>query len=117
MLWTILVILLVLWLLGVIGHVGGGNQPLGQRHVVLGQEHDLEPIARDRIRIEGRGHVVQQLDHQLGQALGATANTKGLVACTDTGSSADCTVTITFDDSRAGVGGNRVQKVITRAML
>jgi hypothetical protein len=24
MLWTILVILLVLWLLGVIGHVGGG---------------------------------------------------------------------------------------------
>jgi type IV pilus assembly protein PilV len=54
---------------------------------------------------------------QLGQTLGATANTKGLVACTDTGSSADCTVTITFDDSRAGVGGNSIQQVITRAML
>ena len=54
---------------------------------------------------------------QLGQNLGAAAATTGLVACTDTGSSADCTVTITFDDSRAGVGGSSVQKVITRAML
>ncbi|GAA0888310.1 hypothetical protein GCM10009121_11910 [Rhodanobacter soli] len=54
---------------------------------------------------------------QLGQSLGAAATTTGLVACTDTGSSADCTVTITFDDSRAGVGGSSVQKVITRAML
>jgi type IV pilus assembly protein PilV len=40
-----------------------------------------------------------------------------MVACTDTGSSADCTVTITFDDSRAGVGGSNAQQVITRAML
>ena len=54
---------------------------------------------------------------QLGQSLGATGNTKGAVACTDTGSSADCTVTITFDDSRAGVGGSNAQQVITRAML
>ncbi|OOG50292.1 type IV pilus modification protein PilV [Rhodanobacter sp. C01] len=50
---------------------------------------------------------------QLGQTLGAAASTTGDISCTATG---DCTVTITFDDSRAGVGGN-VQTVVTRAML
>ena len=54
---------------------------------------------------------------QLGKALGATANTKGDINCTTVGDSVDCTVTITFDDSRAGVGGSSGQKVITRAML
>lgn len=51
---------------------------------------------------------------QLGQSLGAATTTTGGIDCTATG---DCTVTITFDDSRAGVGGSRVQTVITRAML
>lgn len=51
---------------------------------------------------------------QLGQSLGATASTTGGINCTATG---DCTVTITFDDSRAGVGGSSVQAVTTRAML
>jgi type IV pilus assembly protein PilV len=54
---------------------------------------------------------------QLGRGLGAAATTTGGIACTDTGSSADCTVTITFDDSRAGVGGSNVQTITTRAML
>jgi type IV pilus assembly protein PilV len=54
---------------------------------------------------------------QLGSGLGAAATTTGGIACTDTGDSADCTVTITFDDSRAGVGGSSVQTIITRAML
>ena len=51
---------------------------------------------------------------QLGQTLGATEATTGGIDCTATG---DCTVTITFDDSRAGVGGSSVQTVTTRAML
>jgi type IV pilus assembly protein PilV len=51
---------------------------------------------------------------QLGQSLGPVATTTGLINCTTTG---DCTVTISFDDSRAGVGGSSNQQVITRAML
>lgn len=54
---------------------------------------------------------------QLGQTLGAVATTTGEIVCSTVVDSVDCTVTITFDDSRAGVGGSSVQKVITRAML
>jgi len=55
--------------------------------------------------------------NQLGQALGPVASTTGTVACTALVNTADCTVTITFDDSRAGVGGTNVQTFTTRAML
>lgn len=51
---------------------------------------------------------------QLGKTLGPTANTTGDVVCSATG---DCTITITFDDSRAGDGGTNAQKVVTKAML
>ncbi|NMW23150.1 type IV pilus modification protein PilV [Rhodanobacter denitrificans] len=52
------------------------------------------------------------------KSLGAVASTTGSIACTAVGTaSADCTVTITFDDSRAGVGGTNQQQVVTRAML
>ncbi|MEW5833986.1 MAG: type IV pilus modification protein PilV [Pseudomonadota bacterium] len=45
--------------------------------------------------------------------LGASSNTTGKVECTGT----DCTVTIQFDDSRAGAGGSDKQQVVTRAIL
>lgn len=51
---------------------------------------------------------------QLGRNLGATAATKGTVSCTGAGV---CTVTIVFDDSRAGAGGSSNQTVTTKAML
>jgi type IV pilus assembly protein PilV len=51
---------------------------------------------------------------QLGQSLGAVAATTGQIACSSSG---ECTVTITFDDSRSGKGGASNQKVITKAML
>jgi type IV pilus assembly protein PilV len=51
---------------------------------------------------------------QLSTSLGATTNTTGKINCTSAG---ECTVTITFDDSRAGVGGSSSQQVITKAML
>jgi type IV pilus assembly protein PilV len=52
------------------------------------------------------------------KSLGAVASTIGEIACQAAGTaSASCTVTITFDDSRAGVGGSKTQKVITKAML
>lgn len=54
---------------------------------------------------------------QLGQRLGTAATTTGAIGCTAMDATADCTVTITFDDSRAGVGGSSVQTVTTRAML
>ena len=55
---------------------------------------------------------------QLGDALGAVASTTGTVACSATG---DCTITIQFDDSRAGkagtTGSTGIQTVVTRAGL
>ncbi|HEX5353710.1 MAG TPA: type IV pilus modification protein PilV [Rhodanobacteraceae bacterium] len=58
---------------------------------------------------------------QLGDRLGALATTTGTVSCTKvstaTTNTADCTVTIQFDDSRAGSGGSSTQKVVTRAKL
>lgn len=71
----------------------------------------------------GASLATQQLSQwcgQLAQGLGASASTTGKVACTaaaGTTTSADCTITITFDDSRAGVGGSATQTVVTQAML
>lgn len=50
----------------------------------------------------------------LGDALGAVTTTSGTILCGNTG---QCTITITFDDSRAGVGGASNQTVTTRAGL
>ena len=65
----------------------------------------------------GGGLVTDQLSawcSELGKGLSASANTTGNVNCSTAG---DCTITITFDDSRAGSGGANNQQVITRAML
>jgi type IV pilus assembly protein PilV len=51
---------------------------------------------------------------QLGHDLGAVATTTGAISCAASG---ECTVTITFDDSRAGAGGTNKQKVITKGIL
>ena len=53
---------------------------------------------------------------QLGNALGAVATTTGEIECSAAGDG-DCTITIQFDDSRAGPGGAVNQQVITRATL
>lgn len=52
--------------------------------------------------------------NQLGNALGAVATTTGAINCSVVG---DCTVTIQFDDSRAGAGGSQTQQVVTEAGL
>lgn len=51
---------------------------------------------------------------ELRNTLGIADTTTGTVACNATG---DCTVTIQFDDSRIGAGGNAAERVITRAVL
>ena len=51
---------------------------------------------------------------QLRLRLGESPNTQGTVACLATG---ECTVTIQFDDSRAGKGGAADQTVVTKAIL
>jgi type IV pilus assembly protein PilV len=63
--------------------------------------------------------LYQWCTSQLGnKSIGAVASTTGKVSCSAVGiDSADCTITITFDDSRAGVGGTSNQQVVTRAML
>jgi len=62
---------------------------------------------------------INQWCNQLGAALGATANTSGKINCTAAAgtTSTNCTITIQFDDSRAGVGGGSSQQVITQAIL
>ena len=58
---------------------------------------------------------------QLANRLGATASTTGQVSCTAVTSAvtntADCTVTIQFDDSHVGKGGSATQQIVTRAEL
>jgi type IV pilus assembly protein PilV len=51
---------------------------------------------------------------ELRGTLGAATTTTGTVACSGTG---DCTVTISFDDSRIGAGGSSTMQVLTRAVL
>ncbi|MFC5526422.1 type IV pilus modification protein PilV [Rhodanobacter ginsengisoli] len=51
---------------------------------------------------------------QLSTSLGSSTNTTGTISCDANG---QCTVTIVFDDSRAGLGGGTQQKVITKGML
>jgi type IV pilus assembly protein PilV len=60
------------------------------------------------------GSQLYQWCTRLGKDLGATANTTGAINCTATG---DCTITVVFDDSRAGMSGVSNQTVTTRAML
>ena len=52
--------------------------------------------------------------NQLGGDLGKTAATTGTIMCKASG---ECTITITFDDSRGGTGGTNAQTVTTKAML
>ncbi len=58
---------------------------------------------------------------RLAADLGPLPTTKGNVNCNALGQNnaiaGDCTVTIQFDDSRAGVGGSTTQTVITKAIL
>lgn len=51
----------------------------------------------------------------LGQSLGAVNSTTGGINCQ--GTHGDCTITIQFDDSRAGTGGANNQSVVTKGML
>ena len=51
---------------------------------------------------------------QLSAGLGGATNTTGTINCKNSG---ECTITIQFDDSRAGVGGSSTQQVVTKAIL
>ena len=52
--------------------------------------------------------------NQLGTDLGKTATTTGAIDCAATGA---CTITVTFDDSRAGLGGSSTQTLVTKGIL
>lgn len=54
---------------------------------------------------------------ELGKRLGVTNTTKGTVNCTPMWRTAFCTVTVEFDDSRAGAEGASSQQIVTQAML
>lgn len=61
------------------------------------------------------GDQLNQWCTQLGQNLGAKDTTTGKIDCA--AGNGHCTVTIAFDDSRAGVGGTSDQTIVTKAML
>lgn len=88
-----------------------------------GDYNTTTPIAANACPKAGSSMASIQLNQwcssSLGnKSLGATASTTGSIACSAVGTaSADCTVTITFDDSRAGTGGSSAQAIVTRAML
>ncbi len=76
-----------------------------------------QTVTADACPATGSGLATDQLSvwcTQLANTLGANDTTTGVVSCSNTG---DCTITIQFDDSRAGTGGSATQQVITRAML
>lgn len=52
---------------------------------------------------------------QLGNTLGVADTTTGNIHCA--GSAGECQITIQFDDSRAGKGGDVAQQVITKGIL
>ena len=56
-------------------------------------------------------YQVNQWCQQLGQTLGAVATTQGTINCPASG---DCTITVAFNDSRAGVGGSTSQLITTK---
>ena len=51
---------------------------------------------------------------RLAAAAGSSAQTQGAIVCSASG---DCTITVQFDDSRAGPGGSDRQTSIIRGML
>ena len=53
-----------------IGNVGRGDQPLRQRHAVLGQEHDFEPTPHRRVPVDGASEIVKELNDELGEPVG-----------------------------------------------
>lgn len=77
-------------------------------------------VVADSCPAAGKTLASEQL-HQwcvsLAEHLGKAASTKGKITCNGTNIPTVCTVTITFDDSRAGVGGSDTQKVITTVAL
>jgi type IV pilus assembly protein PilV len=60
------------------------------------------------------GAQLNQWCRQLAGSLGASADTQGKVVCTTTG---ECQVTISFNNTRAGVSSSNIQTVVTEAML
>lgn len=49
----------------------------------------------------------------LADSLGPVNTTKGVIDCDD----GECTVTISFDDSHAGLGGSGTQTIVTKVAL
>lgn len=62
---------------------------------------------------------LNQWCNQLGGDFGASASTSGTILCTAAAgtTTANCKVTVQFDDSRAGLNGGTAQQVVTQAML
>ena len=53
----------------VLRNVAGGNDQLGERHGVVGDEDDLEVVARVNVVVDDRLDAVDELDDELGDVV------------------------------------------------
>lgn len=76
------------------------------------------PVAANACPSAGSSLASIQLNQWCGELrarLGDSA--KGTVACSPMWGTANCTITVEFDEGRAGAEGNNAQQVVTQAML
>ena len=52
-----------------LAEVAGGDDLLGQRHAVVGQEDAFELLADDRVIVDGVRDAVEELDDELGHVV------------------------------------------------
>ena len=113
--------------------LSSNNSSMSRSMAIMASYSILEAMRADRANATGGGYntsvaanscpatgtsvAAQQLNNwcvELGQALGAVASTTGAVRCDGVGT---CTITLTYDDSRIGVGGTATQTVVTKSIL
>ncbi|MES0873363.1 type IV pilus modification protein PilV [Sinimarinibacterium thermocellulolyticum] len=111
--------------------LGSNNSSMARSMAVVASYSILDAMRADRANLAAYSSVTVSADscpaggstraarqinawcNELGARLGAASTTLGQIRC----NGSDCTVTITYDDSRLGIPGVGTQTVVTRAML
>ncbi|WP_430389209.1 type IV pilus modification protein PilV [Dyella sp. 20L07] len=82
-----------------------------------GDYNTSKAITADKCPGSGDSFATTQLNgwcNQLAKNFGAVSTTTANINCLGTG---ECTVTISYNDIRAGADGNKAQSVVTKAIL
>jgi type IV pilus assembly protein PilV len=82
-----------------------------------GDYNTTKAMTADKCPDAGSTMATTQLNgwcNQLGGNFGAVSTTTGMITCSATG---ECTVTVSYNDIRAGADGSKTQSVVTKAIL